>query len=240
MEPVKLIALDLDGTLTQHKTPLGQKNRSVLNQLSRRYKLLMVGAGDSERIFRQMGQFPVDIIGNYGMQFCQYDPLTGSLKHVYDESVPCDRDSVEERVSELRKRFGYSEFVGENVEFHSSGCITFPLLGTAAPLERKLAFDPDREKRSRIYPAVKELFPEFTVFIGGSSSFDMAPHPYDKYYALDRYCRENGLKHSQVVYAGDDYGPGGNDEAIYVSDFPFIRVDDYTNLNFLMGKLLKC
>ena len=55
----------------------------------------------------------------------------------------------------------------------------------------------------------------------------MAPKPYDKYYALDRYCKENGLKHSEVIYIGDDYGLGGNDEAVYKSDFNYITIDNY-------------
>ncbi|MBR4012656.1 MAG: phosphomannomutase, partial [Clostridia bacterium] len=65
---------------------------------------------------------------------------------------------------------------------------------------------------------------------GGSSSFDMAPKPYDKYHALDEYCKENGIAHDEVVFVGDDYGMGGNDESVYSSDFGFICVDDYREL----------
>lgn len=60
---LKLIALDLDGTLTQHRTPLGEKNRKALEKLARRYRLMMAGAGTCQRIFDQMGRFPIDIIG---------------------------------------------------------------------------------------------------------------------------------------------------------------------------------
>ena len=31
---IKLIAFDLDGTLTQHKTPLDEKNKAVLDRLA--------------------------------------------------------------------------------------------------------------------------------------------------------------------------------------------------------------
>ena len=55
----------------------------------------------------------------------------------------------------------------------------------------------------------------------------MAPRPYNKYYALDLYCKENGLEHSEVVYIGDDYGLGGNDESVYQSDFLYHTIDDY-------------
>ena len=226
----KLIAFDLDGTLTQHKTPLSEQNREVLDRLGRKYRLLMVGAGQCIRIFRQMGEYPIDIIGKYGMQLSQFDRESGKLVTVYDEHLPCDRESIEKRITALREQFGYTDYAGESVEYHVTGNVTFPLLGTAAKPEDKLAFDPDRAKRRIMYPEVKKAFPDYMVFIGGSSSFDFAPVPYDKYYALDRYCKRFGLSHEEVVYVGDDYGTGGNDEAVYRSDFRFICVDDYTRL----------
>ena len=36
---IKLIAFDLDGTLTQHKTPLEPANFEALQALSKKYKL---------------------------------------------------------------------------------------------------------------------------------------------------------------------------------------------------------
>jgi len=65
---LKTIAFDLDGTITQHKTPLCPANRHALEELARKYRLLMVGAGQVMRIFNQMEGFPIDIIGNYGLQ----------------------------------------------------------------------------------------------------------------------------------------------------------------------------
>ena len=113
------------------------------------------------------------------------------------------------------------------MEYHPSGCITLPVLGTKAELADKLAFDPDRSKRRKIYKEVVAAFADYCVFVGGSSSFDMAPKPYNKYYALDLFCLENGLQHEQVLYVGDDYGTGGNDESVYLSDIPFLCIDDY-------------
>ena len=74
--------------------------------------------------------------------------------------------------------------------------------------------------------------------MGGSSSFDMAPKPYNKYHALDDDCKEHGLSHENVVYIGDDYGPGGNDESVYQSDFEFICVDDFRQFPELVACLL--
>lgn len=235
---IKLVAFDLDGTLTQHKTPLGSENRAVLEELSRHYRLLMVGAGGAMRIFNQLQGFPIDVIGNYGLQRGVYDPAAGGLDIVEDVTLPCDRESVSRRITALREKYGFTDYAGDNVEFHASGCVTFPLLGTQARQEDKLAFDPDRSRRRAFYQDVAETFPDYTVFVGGSSSFDFAPRPYDKYYALDRYCKLLGLTHDQVAYAGDDYGPGGNDESVYKSDFRFYRVDDYRQLRQVLSELL--
>ena len=198
---------------------------------------MIVGAGNCPRILRQIENFPIDVIGNYGMQYYRYDPGTQSHRAVFDNRVPADRKSVAERIARLREKHGYTEFTGDGVEFHDSGCVTFPLLGTKADIRDKLAFDPDRKKRLVFYDEVCELFPEYTVFVGGSSSFDFAPLPYNKYYALDLFCQNEGYSHEEILYAGDDYGHGGNDEAVYRSDFAFRVVPDYRRVSELLRDL---
>ncbi len=235
---IKLIAFDLDGTLTQHKTKLDPTNRAVLEKLAAKYKLVMAGAGNCNRIFEQLNRFPIDVMGNYGLQYAKYNPETGLLDIVRDERLPCDRATVDAKVTAMRKKYGFTEFKGENVEFHDSGVVTFPILGTKADIADKLAFDPDRSKRRAIYDEVCAEFSDYEVFVGGSSSFDMAPKPYNKYYALDLYCKEHGFKHDEVVFVGDDYGLGGNDESVYKSDFGFICVDNYLEFGKCVSELL--
>ncbi len=86
MKNIKMIAFDLDGTLTQHKTPLSSEYREILYKLKKKYILVMVGAGQVRRIFEQMNQFPIDIIGNYGMQYARYNYDIKDLETVYDIS----------------------------------------------------------------------------------------------------------------------------------------------------------
>ena len=138
MKKFKVLAFDLDGTLTQHKTPLGEENRSLLDTLRESYHLLMVGAGQCYRIYHQMGEYPIDIIGNYGMQFSRYEINKGMLVNIYDEHVPCNKEDVTKRIDALRQKQGFTSYSGESVEFHSSGCVTYPLLGTTADLSAKL------------------------------------------------------------------------------------------------------
>ena len=88
---IRLIAFDLDGTLTQHKSPLEPKTREMLVSLSKKYKLLMVGAGACRRIFNQMEGFPIDIIGNYGLQYAIYNESTKDIDIAKENVLPCDR-----------------------------------------------------------------------------------------------------------------------------------------------------
>ena len=225
---IKVIAMDLDGTLTQHKQPMMPLTKETLVKLGERYKLLMVGAGQVQRIFNQMEHFPIDIIGNYGLQYATYNSKTKEMDVQRDEKLTLgNREAIESKVTALREKHGFTNFAGDNVEYHPSGCLTFPILGTKAVQADKLAFDPDRSKRRKIYAEVCEAFDDYCVFVGGSSSFDMAPKPYNKYYALDLYCKEHGLAHENVLFIGDDYGMGGNDESVYLSDIPFLCIDDY-------------
>lgn len=224
----KLVAFDLDGTLTQHKSPMSPEIRSTLDALrAHGYALLMVGAGSCARIARQMEEYPIDILGNYGMQYAEWDPAAGAHRLVADERRPCDREGVLRRANAFRAAHGLTEFAGDSVEFHDSGVVTFALLGTKAAPADKLAFDPDRRRRRALYAEVRALFPDFTVFVGGSSSFDMAPVPFDKAYALSRLTAARGLARDEVLYVGDDYGPGGNDESVLLAGFPFLKIDDY-------------
>ena len=235
---IKVFAFDLDGTLTQHKTPIDEKNLEVLKTLSKSYRIILVGAGGAQRIYNQLRAFPGEVIGNYGMQYAR--KMEDGFAILRDECIPVsDRESVESRVNMLREKYGFTEYVGDNVEYHPSGTVTVPLLGCAAALPDKLAFDPDRSRRRRIYSEVVELFPEFNVFVGGTSSFDMAPKPYNKYYALDRWCNENGIDHSEVIYVGDDYGLGGNDECVYHSDFRFVTTDNYKALSEILAPWIR-
>ncbi len=221
----RLICFDLDGTLSQHKTPITQEVRTMLDRLSEKYKIMMVGAGNAPRIWNQMGQYPIDIIGNYGMQ--EAVVKDGQLCIVREDTVVPDKEMFLEKCAYLREKYGYTQYYGDSVEFHPAGMVTFCLLGTPAPIDEKIAFDPTREKRRVLYPEVLELFPEHSVYIGGSSSFDFTPKQYNKYDAIMKYAAENGYSKEEILYVGDDFEDGGGDSHIRIYGMDYICIDDY-------------
>ena len=221
----KLICFDLDGTLTQHRSPLAQENRDLLDILSKKYKIIMVGAGNAERIYAQMGEYPIDIIGNYGMQESKI--IDGKFTVVRQVQSNPNKEFFIENIRYLHKKYGYTQYKGEEVEFHKTGMVTFPLLGTKADIQDKLAFDPTREKRKVLYPEVLEIFKDYAVYIGGSSSFDFAEKQYNKYDAIMTYAKENGYKKEEILFVGDDFGDGGGDSHIRIFGMDYIEITDY-------------
>lgn len=225
MADYKLIAFDLDGTLTQHKSKLEDYNRKLLAELQKKYRCLIVGAGSCERIYKQMNEFPIEIIGNYGMQ--QSKIAGGKLVLVKNDSYIADRSFFDSTVARLRVLTGYCKYAGDSVEYHPSGAVTFPLIGTAAKLEDKLNFDPDGAKRRAIYPVVADAFCEYNCFVGGSSSFDIVKKQYDKYSALMEYAKNNGINKKDILFVGDDFDRGGNDEQVKTGGIECVIVKDY-------------
>ena len=232
----KLICFDLDGTLTQHRSKLEEENKNLLDELGKKYKLLMVGAGNAPRIYAQMNEYPIDIVGNYGMQ--ESKMLNGKFTIVREDVTKPDKEFFLKNIKYLRKKYGYTEYKGDTVEFHSTGMVTFPLLGTKAEIADKLAFDPTREKRKVLYPEVLEIFKDYTVYIGGSSSFDFSGKEYNKYDAIMKYARENGYKKDEILYVGDDFGDGGGDSHVRLGGLDYVEVTDYKRLNEKLSFLL--
>ncbi|MBQ7189919.1 MAG: HAD hydrolase family protein [Kiritimatiellae bacterium] len=221
----RLVCLDLDATLCQHRSPMPPENRAALDELMKRYKCIMVGAGNAPRIYKQMENYPIDIIGNYGMQESKI--IDGKFTIVKQLTEPVDKAFFLEKAKYLREKYGYTDYAGESVEFHPSGMVTFGLLGTKPDQAAKLKFDPDRKKRQKMYPEVLKIFKDYSVYIGGSTSFDFAGKQYNKYDAIMAYAKENGYKLEEIVFIGDDFGDGGGDSHVRIKGMDYIEIEDY-------------
>lgn len=231
----RLLCFDLDGTLTQHRSCMPQENKDLLQKLTEKYKVIMVGAGNAPRIYNQMEQFPVDIIANYGMQ--ESAMVNGEFKIIREDTAIPDKDYFNKTCQYLRDKYGYTEYAGAHLEFHASGMVTFCLLGSGAKIEDKVVFDPDRSKRRVLYEEVCSLFPDHVVYIGGSSSFDFAPKQYNKYDSIMKYASEHGYREDEILFIGDDFGDGGGDSHVRIKGMDYVQVDDYRKLPEILNFL---
>ena len=233
----KLLCFDLDATLCQHRSPIPEANMRALQTLESQYKCIMVGAGNAPRIYGQMGNHPIDIVANYGMQ--ESAMVDGEFKIVRAVTNTVDRQFFREKTDYLRQKYGYTEYEGEPLEFHPSGMVTFGLLGTKPSAEHKVAFDPDRKKRRAMYKEVCEIFKDFSVYIGGSTSFDFAGLQYNKYDATLDWAKRHGNTLEDVCFVGDDFADGGGDSHVRIKGMDHLVITDYKKFPQVMSVLLK-
>ena len=184
-----------------------------------------------------MGNFPIDILANYGMQ--ESKMVDGEFRIVRQVTNHVDQAFFLRETDRLRKKYGYTEYYGKPVEFHASGMVTFGLLGTTPPKEMKMAFDPDKAKRRAMYAEVCEVFKDYSVFIGGSSSFDFAGPQYNKYDCIMAYAREHGYARDEIIFIGDDFGDGGGDSHVRLKGLDYIEIEDYRKFPERVAVLLK-
>lgn len=233
----KLLVFDLDGTLSNHRTPMPEESRALLDALGKRYHLVMCGAGNVARVFNQMGNYPIELIGNYGMMEAKVE--NGELVITKQIVAEVDKEFFLRETNRLREKYGYTEYAGEPIEWHPSGMVTFALIGTKAKREDKHVFDPDRAKRRVMYPEVLEIFKDYTVFIGGSTSFDIVAKQYNKYDATMDYAKRHGYTKEQILFFGDDMGDGGGDSHVRLGGMDYIHVLDYTRIAEMAAFLLE-
>ena len=121
-EKKKFLCFDLDATLTAHRCPLEPANKALLDTLRQKYDVIMVCAGNCQRVYKQMGEYPVTILGNYGMQESTVED--GQFKIVREDVFPADTAFFRKQNDYLREKYGYTKYYGEPLEFHSTGMVT--------------------------------------------------------------------------------------------------------------------
>jgi phosphomannomutase len=60
------------------------------------------------------------------------------------------------------------------------------------------------------------IFAGLAIKIGGSTSFDIYPHGWDKTYPLNGNSTTSQLEGYELFFVGDKCAPGGNDHEIFV------------------------
>ena len=154
----KLIAFDVDGTLTAYHGRLEEENRALLLRLSKKYRVLIVGAGDCARIFAQLGGLPLDILGNYGMEYAHGSEILRS------DRVATDRAALLSAAEKLRARTGLTDFCGDSLFFHKTG--DAPASRHGGRPRRPPFGRPDRRKTRRALPGSGGRLPRlFGVYL---------------------------------------------------------------------------
>ena len=215
----KLIIFDLDGTLAPSKSRLEDDMAVLFTELLKKRKVAVISGGGYKQFMIQfLNSLPVaDCFSNLyllptsGTRFLVWKQ---DWKEVYVNSLT--KPEKEKILNVLNSAYNMSgipkpeTLYGEQIEDRDSQ-ITFSALGQSAPLEKKMAWDPDRSKRETLLNLAKEKLPEFDVRIGGSTSIDVTRRGLNKGYGIRKLEEFFKLTVDDIIFIGDAIFPGGDD-----------------------------
>jgi len=243
----KLIVFDLDGTLTESKSPLDTEMSSLLHDLIRIVKVAVISGGDWVQFEKQLlSNLPHDeslknlsILPTCGTKFFQYK---GNWEKIYSEDFT--NNEKEKIITSFKKvlvtvGFNAGKTWGEIIEDRGSQ-ITFSALGQHAPLEEKKKWDADFAKRKKMKALLDKLIPEFSVRLGGMTSIDITKPGIDKGYGIRKLQTTLGIPINEIIFIGDALFPGGNDYPAKEAGVVSIQIRDVNEVKQVIETIIAC
>ena len=234
----KLVVFDLDGTLAESKSAIDSEMSELLGKLLNIVKVAIISGGNWPQFELQvLANLPSDqrmknlsLLPTCGTKFFQFET---TWKEVYSEDFTAqESDKIISSIQKALELTGFkpAKLWGTLIENRGSQ-ITFSALGQQAPLDEKMKWDPDFEKRKKIKVILDGLIPEFSVRLGGSTSIDVTKLGIDKAYGIRKLRDMLGIAIPEMVFIGDAVFPGGNDYPAKEAGVYSIKVRDQTKPN---------
>jgi len=220
----KLVAFDLDGTLTESKRRLPAQMGDLLGELLARMPVAIL----SGAAFKQYDtQFFPSLPNDANLARLFIFPDNGAQCYVYDGAIwrarydhhftPVERNRILETLARAIEQTKINDLVprtwGPQVEDRGAQ-ITFSALGQEAPIEEKEKWDPTREKRRPLFNLLVATLPEFSVGLNATTSIDITRRGITKAYGIRQLAGLTGISVSEMLYVGDALEEGGNDYVV--------------------------
>lgn len=223
MNDLKGIAFDLDETLTKSKEPLSEEMSGLLKQLSKHLPIAIVSGATKERIGIQVVE-KLNVSTHPKITLC---PTCGAAMYefdgknwqaIYEKNITeAEAEKITQVVLEIVASSGLlpqdTKVWGPQIEFRGSQ-VTFSALGQNAPYEEKIHWDANKSKRLHLRELIANKLPDYDIAIGGTTSIDIVQKGINKAYGVTKFAEHIGVPIENILYVGDDLGPGGNDYVV--------------------------
>lgn len=228
----KLIAFDLDGTLTDSKSPVTDTMATLLTRLLDKYIVLVMSGGKFEQFEKQLMRHlkakpeqlaNLHILPTCGTRYYRFNSKTNSWQQIYAEDFSDEEKAkIIKALNDGIDKFGYREKKtwGDIIDDRGSQ-ITFSALGQdiveqlgQEGVRLKEEWDPDGTKKHQLRDYIAGLIPEFEVRVGGGTSVDITKRGIDKAYGMQKLLDRLKIEKQDVLFVGDRLEEGGNDYPI--------------------------
>jgi phosphomannomutase len=238
----QLIIFDLDGTLTESKSPLNPEMGALLAALLQIMQVAVISGGSWDQYQSQfLPGLPdsADLEKLCGTKFYHY---RSGWKPLYSgDFSAAEKKRIMDSLQQVMPAPGTAsgEHWGEVIEDRGSQ-ITFSALGQRAPLAAKKQWDPDFAKRTKMKARLDELLPGFSVRMGGTTSIDITKPGIDNAYGIRKLRDTLGIAITDLIFVGDALFPGGNDSPAKEAGVVSIQVRDPDGTRCVIETVLAC
>lgn len=204
----KHLFFDMDQTLAPARQPILPEMFNFISKLSQ--DIVIVSGQEVEKISKQSNYLPAYRLGQNGNH--AVDIYGDELWNVpLKES---ERTEILEHIDKLIALLPEAPNSLWNPIEDRGAQITFSPVGNTAPIDIKMAYDPDRSKREKLMREVPFNSDKMVVKIGGSTSLDYLHKDRHKGFNVAKLINQKKWNKAECIYFGDGLFPGGNDEAV--------------------------
>jgi HAD superfamily hydrolase (TIGR01484 family) len=240
----KVVAFDLDGTLTESKTDIDSEMVSLLARLQKIKKVAVIGGATLKQFQKQFVDY-LDCFENLfllptsGASFFKYE--NSSWQPIYqlfltDEEKRQVFDAFEKTFKDLNYHNPEKTY-GEIIEDRGTE-IAFSTLGQQAPLEARKALKPDEDRRPEIIASLRSYLPNFKITLTGINTIDITRMGIDKGFAIEQIAKVLEVTIPEIIFIGDAIFADRNDFEIVRTGVDFVRVSGPADTKRFIQSLL--
>lgn len=245
----KVIAFDLDETLTETRTPITEEMTELLKQLLDKYQVCVISGGNFEQFQKQLLDHlqveprllaSLHIMPTCGTRYYKFDVNKNEWREVYAENLSNDeKEKIKHAMKEVMIELGHPLKEAKGVLIDDRGSqITYQALGLGADTPTKKSWDPNGVKKREIRDLLAPKIPEFEVRTGGTTSVDVTPKGMDKAYGMKKLMSELGINKDEILFVGDRIWEGGNDYPVKQMGIETVNVNGYEDTPNVVREIL--
>lgn len=241
----KVLAFDLDSTLTPSKAPVPDSIAELLGKLLAHYQICIMSGGRFEQFNKQLLSYlhieptllkKLHIMPTCGTRYYRFDVNKKDWYQVYAEDltkaerlkiIKVLRDTVKELGYTQKKTYGdIIDDRGSQISVSVLGQDIVDVLGEEG-VRLKETWDPDATKKNLMRDRAALKLEEFQVRVGGGTTVDVTKPGIDKAYGMTKLMDELGVKKSEILFIGDRLKEGGNDYPVKAMGIDSIEVSHW-------------
>lgn len=245
----RIIIADLDGTLSEDRTPISKETARLVSELLRQRRFAVVTAARWSRLKYQV----LDVLegssqrkmlsGLYLLPQSAtrfYRLSSGRWKSLYAENLSlAERKRIKGAIRAwIKSHKGEGNVNYERLIDDRISQVSFAMIGRDTPLAIKKKWDPSGEKKRKVAKFLEGHIPEFGIGIGGTSTIDITRKGLDKSYGIKKIRERLGYKDREMVFIGDRLFKGGNDYPVRKTGIDCIQVNSVAETNKVLRDII--